>query len=357
MKFFSRKIPRGNMFLFISFTAVSLCILAVVSATRTQRLNSLSRNDLYTGHQKSFSVSSSENEDQWTEVISELADKQNDFSICLPLKDPDIIIRGIYINGSIYSPPMLSGKYFDSSTSWTDSRKMVIGKDYEKDVYTRDGMRYYGYDNEEYEVIGIMGTEEDSRINHMILMDFRSAVWIAGINAEYVLDTEEETEINDLARNIYNSFHSPAEVSIVLNQGMEEPFLSRVLSSEQIVRTMYMMILISFSLSTVLVTIIWLRFRRQLFFAWTLCGYKIRFEMIETAKRYYRITGIGFLTGLGLMYLISRMVLDIRLMLLDVFTSLLITLFFGTVVLAVCYSYDKMHGRMAQKQKYIWREK
>lgn len=298
-----------------------------------EQLNSLSRNDLYTGHQKQFSVSSSENEDQWTDVIPELVAKYSDFSVCLPIKDPDVIIGGIYINGSMYIPPILSGEYFDSSTTWADSPKMVIGKKYEKDVYTRDGMRYYEYDDEEYEVIGIMGTEEDSRINRMILMDFQSAVRLAGINTEYVLDTKKEAEINDVGRDLFYDFRSPAAVSIILNQRTEESFISRALSSERIVRTMYMVILISFSLSTVLVTIIWLRFRRQLFFAWTLCGYETRPQMIEIAKRYFRITGIGFVTGLGLMYLISQMVLDIRLMLSDAVTSFVITLFLGTVVL------------------------
>ena len=180
-------------------------------------------------------------------------------------------------------------------------------------------------------------------------MDFKSAVRRAGINAEYVLDTKKETEINEVGREISYSFRSPAEVSIVLNQGTEDSFVSRALSSERIVKTMYMMVLISFSLSTVLVTIIWLRFRRQLFGAWTLCGYEIRSEMIELAKRYYRITGVGFMAGFGLMYLISRMVTDIRFMLIDTITSFLITLFFGTIVLVFCYSYDKLHGVTAQK--------
>lgn len=342
MKVFGRKIPKGNLFLFISFAAVSLCVLVVVSATRAERLHSISRNSLYTGHQKPFSISSSENEDQWTDVIPGLAAKHNDFSVYLPIKNPEVIIRGIYINGNVYSPPMLSGEYFDESTSWTDSPGLVIGKDYEKDVYIREGIRYYTYENEEYEVIGVMGTEEDSRINHMILMDFKSAVRLAGINTEYVLDTVKQTELDDVGKELYYGFRFPAEVSIVLNQRTGESFLSRVLSGEQIVRTMYMVILTSFSLSTVLVTVIWLRFRQQLFFAWTLTGYTIRSEMIETAKRYYRVTGIGYMTGTGLMYLISRVLPDMRLKFTDTVASFVITLFFGTVVLAVCYCYENV---------------
>lgn len=336
MKIFGRKIPRGNMFLFISFTAVSLCVLAVVSATRAERLHSLSRNTLYTGHQRPFSISSLENEDQWTDIIPELAAGQDDFAIYLPLRDPDLIIRGIYIKGDVYEVPMLSGKYFDERTSWTDRRRAVVGKNHEKDVYERDGTRYYAYENEEYEVTGIMGTEGDSRINQMVLVDFRSAVRLAGINTEYVLDTGKEAQINDAGRKLYDSFRSPAEVTITLNQKTGESFLLRVLSGRQIVGTVYTVILVSFSLSTVLVTLIWLRFRQQLFYACALSGYTVREEAAETAKRYYRITGTGFMAGTGLMCLISRMVPDIRLQFKDAAVSFVITLLFGTVVLVCC---------------------
>lgn len=349
MRIFGWKIPKGNIFLFISFMAVSLCVSAVVSAIRAERLVSLSRNGLYTGHQKLFSVSSSEDEERWEDVIPELAAKYDHFSICLPVKNPDFILRGIYIKGTVYSPPMLSGQYFDESTSWADTHRMVVGKDYEKDVYTRGGARYYAYENEEYEVAGVMGTEGDSRINHMILMDFKSAVRLAGINTEYVLDTMEQTDIYDIGQELYNGFEYPAELSIVLNQKTEEPLLLRALSGGQIVRTTYVVILTGFSLSTVLVTVIWMRFRRRLFFAWNLCGYKICSELMETAKRYYKIAGTGFVAGTGLMYSVSCVLPDMRLKFADAVTSFVITLCFGTVVLAVCFVYN--NGRLFRRSQ------
>ena len=56
MKIFPKRIPKGNVLLFLSFSAISLCLLLIVSASRAGRENSLMRNNLYSGHQKNFYI-------------------------------------------------------------------------------------------------------------------------------------------------------------------------------------------------------------------------------------------------------------------------------------------------------------
>ena len=41
MKIAGKKIPKGTVLLFLSFTAISLCLLLIVSATRAERMNSM----------------------------------------------------------------------------------------------------------------------------------------------------------------------------------------------------------------------------------------------------------------------------------------------------------------------------
>ncbi len=57
MKIAGKKIPRGNVLLFFSFTAISLCLLLIVSAIRAEKVNRLNKYTMYSGHQKGFSVS------------------------------------------------------------------------------------------------------------------------------------------------------------------------------------------------------------------------------------------------------------------------------------------------------------
>lgn len=341
MKIVGKKIPRGNLLLFLSFTAISLCLLLIVSAIRAEHRNSQSQNGLYSGHQKGFSVHNSEDEDQWTEVIPELASRHGNFAIYLPVQDPEIVMRGICVQGEVETPTMLEGKYFDLSTSWTDHPTLVVGKQYQEDVVRRAGKMYYKYGDVEYEVIGIMGEEEESRINQMILMDFRSALWITGINAEYILDTQKEAALTELGQDMYDLFHSPAEVLIILEGDVKLSVIARLLSGGAVMSTLYIMTLISFSLSTVLVTFIWLRFRRQLFFAYALCGYGRRLERLEISKKFYLVSGTGFVAGLLLMIFISRFMTDIYITVSDLLIALGITVGLGTVILFLCYGINR----------------
>ena len=342
MKIFGKKIPGGNFLLFLSFTTISVCIILIVSTMRKESINSLSKNALYTGHQREFSIKYSEDEKQWEQVIPKLCGKEyNNFAVYAPLEDSEKIVRGLYIKGKTDIPPMVRGKYFDESTSWSDKPYAVLGREFERDVYVRDGRRYYSYNNKEYEMLGIMGTKEDSRINYMVIIDFRSAVDIAGINKEYVLDTKKESDLYDVGGDLIVYFASPAEVYIGLDKGPEESFMEKLLSSEVIMDTMQIMILISFLLSTIIVTLIWFRFRRQMMFAWKLCGYEKYAEYIEMAKRYYMTAGVSFVAGSIIMFAIMGIISNMAITVGDIITALGMTIGFGTVILFTCYAIEK----------------
>lgn len=337
MKLFGKKVPKGNLLLFFSFTVISLCILLIVSAARAERVADLLGKSLYSGHHKGFSIIESEEEDQWEEVLPEIEAEYEDFALYVPVRDQNVMLRGIYVKGDIAEPPMLSGKYFDCSTSWTDQGRVVLGKDHEKDVYARGGKNYYRFKDVDYEVIGIMGTEEDSRINQMILLDFKSAVRISGINTQYVLDTKKKTSIQEIGQKIYDLFEFPANVQIGLEEQTAPSGVVSYLSSDVIMDTMYIMILISFLLSTILITFIWFRFRRQLFYAWSLFGYGKPPVCLEVSKRFYAAAGAGFVTGLVLMCMIIKIVPDVNMVFMDVCRAFGMTLGLGTVILYFCY--------------------
>lgn len=337
MKVCGKKIPKGNLLLFFSFTVVSLCILLIVSATRAEHAAALLKNSLYSGHPKNFSIIESEEEDQWEDVLPGIEAEYKDFAIYVPVRGSDIAIRGIYVNGNMEQPPMISGEYFDRSTSWTGQETAVLGKNYEKDVSVRDGKKYYRYNDVDYEVIGIMGTEEESRINQMVLVDFKSAVRIAGINTQYVLDTKKESRIYEIGQKIYDLFSYPANVLIGLQKESEITGIVSYLSGDMIMDTMYVMILISFSLSTILITFIWFRFRRQLFYAWRLSGYGKRPVCLEISKRFYGIAGAGFVMGIILMYIIAHIVPDVNMVFMDACKAFGMTLGLGTIILYFCY--------------------
>lgn len=345
MKIAGKKIPKGTILLFLSFTAISLCLLLIVSATRAERTNSMSKNGMYSGHQKNFSICNAEQEGQWEDVIPALEAKYNNFAIYVPIQNPEIVIRGVCVSGKVETPPMVEGKYFDFATSWTDTPKAVLGKQYREYAVERDGKMYYDYQGVEFEVIGVMGTKEDSRLNYMMMMDFKSAVRLAGINTGYVLDTKKESDLLKVGQDLDSLFLLPADVVILLDTGDKVSPIARLLSSNAIMDTMYVMILISFSLSTILVTFIWLRFRRQIFYAWQLCGYEGRMQCMEICKRFYLAAGAGFAAGFLLMAVMSMVMGDMQMAVLDILQALGMTVGLGTVILFFCYLLDRRKAK------------
>ena len=343
MKIAGRKIPRGTFFLFLSFMMVSLCLLLIVSATRTERINNLSQNLLYTGHERNFYIKDADEESLWEKVMPELASQHKDFAIYVPMQDPEIVMRGICVKGRVQDPPMIEGRFFNFDTSWSDTPRIVLGKDCREGIVERDSKKYYSYGGTDFEVLGVMGTEEESRLNHMALLDFRSAVRMMGINTDYMLDAKKEPALVDVAQDMHNLFrrYRPADVGIHDAEAERISFIARLLSSDAVMDTMYVMILVSFSLSTILVTFIWLRFRRPLFFAWQLCGYGERMKGLETAKRYYLAAGIGFAAGLFLMALCSLLMEEIQVKAMDIVQAFGMTVGLGTVILFFCYLMDR----------------
>lgn len=343
MKIAGKKLPKGTFFLFLSFMMVSLCLLLIVSATRTERINSLSRNMLYTDHERTFYIDDAKAEGLWEKVMPELAGQHKDFVIYLPMRTPEIVMRGVCVKGRVQVPPMIEGKYFDFDTSWSDTPCIVLGKDCQEGITERNGKKYYTYGGTDFEVLGVMGTKEESRLNRMALLDFKSAVRMMGINTDYILDTRKESDLVDIARDLHDfslRYHS-TDVKIYEGEVERISFMTRFLSSDAIMDTMYVMILVSFSLSTILVTFIWLRFRRPLFFACQLCGYEERMKGIETAKRYYLAAGIGFAAGLFLMTLFSLALEEIKMKAMDIVQAFGMTVGLGTVILFFCYLTDR----------------
>lgn len=345
MKMARKKMPRGNFLLFFSIMAISLCLLLVVSAIRAERMNRVNKYELYSGNQRGFSVRGGEGVEQWEQVVPELASNYDSFSLYLPVKDSEYSVRGICHQGGSGDIPVIWGQYFDFETSWTDEPKIVLGSHFTDDIVRRDGKRYYTFGEQEFEVIGIIGMEEESRVNYMMLLDFKSVVRMTGLENDYILDAGAD-DIQKISQDLYDKIPFPSQVGIKLGKDRKETLRERFFSANVIMDTMYVMILLSFSLSTVLVTLIWFRFRRSLFLVWKLCGYRKAWQRLEIGKRFYRITGIGFGTGLLLICAISRRLDEIRIVPIDVGKAFVITVGLGTAILMFCFL---LNGRTSKK--------
>ena len=336
MKIFGKKIPRGSILLFASYTAVSVCLLLIISAIRIEKINSMSSNTLYTDNRHSFTLLNA-TEDAWNDVVPFLLDKYDDFAVYYTIPDKEIVIRGILVKGRVQNPPMIQGTFFDEIYSWNDIPRVVIGKELEKDTYKTSEGVFYDYQGVSYNVLGVMGTEMDSRINHMMFLDLKSALNIAGVNGEYYFDAADYDTVKSASDIMSSKFTYPADFFMIFNENQQQDtVILRLFSSSNIMNTMYIMTFISFSLCTILVTFIWLKHRRQQFFVWHITGYRKKWKMLEMAKQYYKVAIAGYLMGIGIMKLILSVMNEFTYTWVDMAEAFLVTIGLGTVVLFGC---------------------
>lgn len=76
-----------------------------------------------------------------------------------------------------------------------------------------------------------MGTEAESRLNYMVMIDFNFAVRMEGINVNYVLDAEDEDVTNDIRKKIEECFDYPASVLINIGNKNKTSLLEKFFSS------------------------------------------------------------------------------------------------------------------------------
>ncbi|MBE5938501.1 MAG: hypothetical protein E7265_10795 [Lachnospiraceae bacterium] len=329
-----KRIPKGNGMLFISFVAISLCFIIIASSVHTKKYNDMSSNDMYTGHEISFSIFESAKDDIWDRIIPDLSAACEDFAIYLPLEESEFVLRGTYINGTVLNPPMIWGEFFDKETSLTDKPSMVIGVNHEKDIQYTGDKAYYSYYGTSYEVLGVMGMNTESRINDMIFMDFNSALNLNGVNAQYCLDTKEKEDIKYVGIELEQELSGKTDSMVILPGDIDEGLISSFISRGIIMDVLYIMIVICFVLCTVLVTKMWLEFRDKLFIAFRLCGYSKRIIALEIFKRYYLVTIISYIASVLIALIISACINDISIFVSDVIVSFVLSASLGIVILA-----------------------
>lgn len=337
MKLFGKKIPKGNFLLYISFVAISLCFIMIISAIHSQKYTSMSQNDMYSGHEVTIMVYESWYDNLWENVITEMPDKYNNYSIYAPVVDSDSLLRGVYVKGRTVSPPLIWGKFFDENTSWSDQPMMVAGSSFENEIKDIGGKRVYTYNGVDYQVIGVIGTKNESRINNMMFIDFKSAIRENGVVSKYILDTKREKGINSIAGELERLISYKADCSVLMQGESDRGIAAELVSKGMIMDALYVMVLICFALCTVIVTDIWIMFRQQLFYSIKLCGYEGRFKALEIFRRYIAIAGSGYATGVVLMVIISAFVSHILVFLTDIIITFGLTIVLGIVILSIIY--------------------
>lgn len=103
--------------------------------------------------------------------LEDLINISDDTFISKELSDT---MRGIYFSSEYnYHLPILKGRFFNSKDFKAENNYVVIGKALQDYVYTKDNKSFYTLNNIEYQVIGVLGVDEDveSSLDYFVLFN------------------------------------------------------------------------------------------------------------------------------------------------------------------------------------------
>ena len=178
----------------------------------------------------------------------------------------------------------------------------MIGQRFEKDTYEENGKQCIEILGEAFEVVGVLGSAQPTRMDSMKWMPLGTAAELAGMEGSYILDgrTEEAIERNaDLLAPVLER-----EVTIVTgfaeDAGGEDPGYSE--KNRNVVEKIYLGIVFSFVLTLVLAGNSWARSRTQRIQVEKMLGFSGGRILLSVLGSYFRtallaLAAAGLLTG------------------------------------------------------------
>ena len=190
----------------LSFAVISFCIIFTVSYYVHINSVDMYYRHFYTDHTKKVMVVNdpSQPDADFTPKYKGLAeDYVIDKFVTINYSDEAPYIRGTYYEGDVALPNILEGRYFSEEELSGGRRKRVVvmgRKAYEDFATVReDGTAYYTYLNTDYEVIGIMGKEDETetRIDEWVFMPIDTAMGSYGKMGTYFIDGKTKKNVED----------------------------------------------------------------------------------------------------------------------------------------------------------------
>ena len=168
----------------------------------------------------------------------------------------------------------------------------------------------------------------------MIFVDFQSGVTMAGVNTDYVLDGTSSEHLDAVAEELSKSIGVYADIFIQTEADSEDTSIYRLFSTEKITDWLYLLILASFFLSTVVVTSTWLKKQAQAISVQMLCGYSQPQIAFVTGKSYLFTSIAGFVISVIAMITLQTVQNVVTVTLQDITLSFHLTIGLGLLVLA-----------------------
>lgn len=102
----------------------------------------------------------------------------------------------IYIKGEYESFPIVEGRYFNEEDFFNNNNYIVIGQNLKNKVVQRNNKEIYSINGIDFEVIGILGFDQETKLDDAIIVNMDSQLAISN-NYNFIIDSRMNDIKND----------------------------------------------------------------------------------------------------------------------------------------------------------------
>lgn len=272
----------SSLFLIIVFMTIVVFSCFLTSSLEYAVRDEILVNNFLGPEAKSFKIIPEEDAANWPRALFEIPEH------CVISKPLDILgsTVGIYISGSVdIIPEMKEGRFFNERDFAAGGKYAVVGEKILPDTLAKNDKRFYIFENQEYEVIGVMKNRNaDDWLGYRSYLNLKA---LTG-NIDYLWVDHFGIDAGDKTHTVYVQLKSGIE-----QEGMqfksasidmiESPLLS-VMRKKSFEIMMFTLVFVIFAVNTISVTGYWLDRKRLEIGVKKCCGassYQIAFGVIK----------------------------------------------------------------------------
>lgn len=318
---------KGYIMLFMTLFLLSLsCMLITTNIYEKEQNEKISRG-FYTENAQTVTISEVINEKDFKDWF-----KSKEYEECIVYKTDflkNIDCRGIAFEKSLEGFPLQSGRTFTAEESRSGAKIVMLGGSLLKEAVKRDGKQYFNIENQEYEVVGVIGRRNVSRLDHMVFMPIGTAMDLKGMEGKYVLDGNN---VERAADSIFEKWSKSATLNFsgtAFHQSITIQGETEENSVEKIQTAIYLAVLFSFLLTVASCMLYWIKYRRQRIEAMQILGCSRWSVLKAVSLSYFSIFMAAFIAGIVVVALLWWQGIIVEIRTIDVLFAIAVTFLAG----------------------------
>ena len=271
-----------------------LNMILVMTAAVLVLVNIRSRNELEESKRGFYSENASYlvNEEIDWNAIEDILEKDDWNNGILYKKDLQMAedIRGVFYKGNFKKLPLISGRYFSGEEVCGDDRKAMIGRRFEKDVYEEGDRQYIDIMGEKFEVIGVLGSAQLTRLDSMKWIPLKAAAELTGAEGSYVVDGNSEKEIRNNTKLLWEVMDEDVNMQENVLDDWDLPDKTPAL-----IEKIYFAIIAAFVLNMFFSGSYWIRYKKQKIQVEKLLGFSAKEVLASVFADYIKIAAAALI--------------------------------------------------------------